>query len=218
MQAPGPSSITTVSVAPPSRSGVSGEASSETDSLEAGEPGGRNGRRTAAILLSLVAIAGASFALVLVSQGNQGTVITTSRTPSTLPPGVSSRPATADFRPAAGEPPADILSALPVPAGSTATLLVNHDQGNGGYDRTVSYTTPVTYDTTVAFYRSALASSGWKVVSQVRTPGGEGWRILATKASSEGFFWETGVTVNSPVDPSAPSTHFTVRLYQVDDQ
>jgi hypothetical protein len=156
--------------------------------------------------------------LVVLSQGDQGTIISPGGTASTLPPGVSSRSSAADFHPRGGEPPSDILSSLLVPQGSTSTLLVNHDRGNGGYDRTVSYSTPLSYDRMVAYYRAALTSRHWKVVSEVRTPDGEGWRVLATKASSDGFFWETGVTVNRPVDPSNPLTHFSVRLYEIDSQ
>jgi hypothetical protein len=119
----------------------------------------------------------------------------------------------------AGEPPADIVGNLAVPAGSSVTHFVNIDQGQTQFDRTVYFTTSLSADQVVDLYRALLPRLGWRVIyvgAGTGQPGGGRTEVLGKKGSGDGFYWETGAVV-SPTT-SAGTTPFSVELFELPDE
>jgi hypothetical protein len=115
----------------------------------------------------------------------------------------------------AGEPPADILGNLAVPAASPITHTLNIDQSAGQFDRTVSFTSGLSSDQMVDVYRTLLPRLGWRVIYVGPQRGGLGTEVLAKKGSGDGFYWEVGA-VASPTT-SAGTTPFSLRLLELPD-
>jgi hypothetical protein len=138
------------------------------------------------------------------------------------PAALAPRPASPDFAPvrANGEPPEDVLNALVVPTGSTATGTTNYDRGSGPYDRGVNFSAPASYDQLLNFFRFELAANQWSTRTEAPARGGPGRQILARHKSNDGFYWQVGVTVRgAPAQPpgqppSATSNQFDMRLLQ----
>ncbi len=139
----------------------------------------------------------------------------------TIPDGTVVRlvPATTALRTivSAGQPPADILGNMAVPAGSTVSGTINSDQGSGQFDRTVTFHTGLTTDQVVQTYRTVLPKLGWQVIYNGPGSGkaSSGTEVLGKHASGDGFYWEVGVVV-SPTT-SAGVTPYSVELFQLPD-
>jgi hypothetical protein len=116
-----------------------------------------------------------------------------------------------------GQPPADILGNLAVPAGSTVRSTVDSDQNTGQFDRTVSFTSgtlapPQLVDT----FHNLLPKLGWQVIYVgAGTRGESGTEVLGKRGSGDGFYWEVGVVV-SPTT-AAGITPYSVELFQLPD-
>lgn len=129
-------------------------------------------------------------------------------------------PATVALRPIVGrgEPPADIIGSLAVPSASQRTGVVDIDQGQGQFDRTVSFTTRLSSDQVVEAYRVLLPRLGWRVIyagpgsNRLGEPGTE---VLAKRGSGDGFYWEVGL-VASPTTPDG-STPFSIEVFELPD-
>lgn len=118
----------------------------------------------------------------------------------------------------ASEPPADIIGNLAVPSGSPVTHVVNIDQGQGQFDRTVAFTTQLSSDQVVTLYRTLLPRLGWRVIYAgpgSGRVGGQGTEVLGKLGSGDGFYWEVGV-VASPTT-STGTTPFSVELFELAD-
>jgi hypothetical protein len=116
------------------------------------------------------------------------------------------------------EPPADIIGNVAVPAGSPVTHVVNTDQGQGQFDRAVSFTTQLSSDQVVDLYRTLLPRLGWRVLYAgpgAGRFGGQGTEVLAKLGSGDGFYWEVGAVV-SPTT-SAGTTPFSIELFEQPD-
>ncbi len=116
-----------------------------------------------------------------------------------------------------GEPPADIIGNLAVPAGSSVTGTVDSDQSGGTYDRTVSMTRS-TLDSTqlVGAFRSIFHAYGWQVIYVgAGARGGPGTEVLAKRGSGDGYYWEAGVVVSPST--AAGVTPFSLELFQTSD-
>jgi len=120
-----------------------------------------------------------------------------------------------------GEPPADILDAVALPKGTTVTTGSATNNGIGLYDRSLSFSLPVSEQAVITFFRVELKALKWQIVSQGPPPGGTpGYRIVGQHPSSDGYEWEIGVTVAPTTFGSASSattdtTSYTVRLFAV---
>lgn len=145
----------------------------------------------------------------------------TTRRTITLPDGsvVPLVPATTAMKSivSGGQPPADIIRALAVPADSPVTRTVNNAQGAGQFDSTVSFTSGLTTDEVASLYRTLLPTLGWQVIfhgagASVQAQDTE---VLAKKASTDSFYWEVGVVV-SPTT-TAGTTPFSIEVFQVSD-
>jgi hypothetical protein len=116
----------------------------------------------------------------------------------------------------AGDPPADILAALAIPAGTKTTGSLNTDQGTTQFDRTVDFASTLPSFRVENFYQVVFKKLGWKLLADGPDSYQAGsTQILAQKGSSDGFYWEAGVVV-SPTT-SAGVTPFTLRLFEVAD-
>lgn len=115
-----------------------------------------------------------------------------------------------------GNPPADILAALAVPAGARTTGSLNTDQGTTQFDRTVDFTSTLPAFRVQDFYQVVFKQLGWKLMANGPDANQAGsTQLLAKRGSNDGFYWEAGVVV-SPTT-SAGVTPFTLRLFQVAD-
>ncbi len=118
----------------------------------------------------------------------------------------------------AGEPPADILNALAVPAHATVSRTVNIDQGAGQFDRTVEFRSGnLASGQVVDVYRTLLPKLGWKViyVGSGAAHQAQGTEVLAKRGSGDSFYWEVGVVV-SPTT-STGTTPFSVEVLELPD-
>lgn len=164
-------------------------------------------------------------AVLIVVVGLVASAFTSGSTPGltvhqiTIPDGtvVHLTPATEALKSIVGEgqPPADILGPLAVPAGSTVTGTVNIDQNAGQFDRTVDFTTGLSADQVVSLFHTLLPKLGWHVTSVGPSDSGQGTEVLAQKGSGDSFYWEVGI-VASPTT-SAGTTPFTVELFEQPD-
>src|SRR5665213_356609 len=115
------------------------------------------------------------------------------------------------------EPPSDIIGNLGIPRESTVHAVVNSDQHAAQFDRTVDLTSRLAQPQVIEAYRRMLATAGWKVIYQGLAPQGVAGatEVLATRGSSDGFYWETGVVV-SPTTPLG-STPYSVEVFETPD-
>jgi hypothetical protein len=138
---------------------------------------------------------------------------------SAPPPSLGPQPAAPFFAPvmANGQPPTDVMDALAVPTGASATSTSNFDRGGGPYDRGVSFRAPASVDQLLNFFRFELAANHWSNRTEAPARGGPGTQVLARHKSNDGFYWEVGVTVRqSPWQPSSAisANQFDIRLLQ----
>jgi len=164
----------------------------------------------------LIVVAG-----VVASALDSGGTPTLSVAKVTIPGGtvVHLTPATSAMRSivSAGEPPADILGNLAVPAGSTVTRTINADQGATQFDRTVVLRTGLPSDQVAALYHALLPRLGWALLDRGSPSSGAtpGTVILYKKGSGDGYYWEVGATV-SPTT-AAGTTTFSLELFELPD-
>jgi hypothetical protein len=173
------------------------------------------------------ALAVLGLAVLIVVAGVVGSAIGSGSAPRladrtvTIPDGtiVHLMPAQQALRPivTAGEPPADILGALAVPAGSTVTGTVDTDQNATQFDRTVVFRTGLASGQVVDVYRTLLPKLGWQVtyVGPGYSRQAAGTEVLAKKGSGDSFYWEAGVVV-SPTT-SAGTTRFSLEVFELPD-
>ncbi|HXA33398.1 MAG TPA: hypothetical protein VNV87_14170 [Acidimicrobiales bacterium] len=168
------------------------------------------------LVIALVIVIGGITASALTS----GTLTTLKVQSVTLSDGtvVHLEPGTQALKPIAGngEPPADILAAVAVPAGATTTGSLNSDQNTTQFDRTVNFTSTLPAFRVHDFYQALFKQLGWKLIGNgPDTYQAGSTQLLAEKGSNDGFYWEAGVVV-SPTT-SAGVTPFTLRLFEVAD-
>jgi hypothetical protein len=110
----------------------------------------------------------------------------------------------------AGNPPANIATALLVPVGTVASGEPLHANGGAGdYDCRQALTTSASAARLLGFYSAQLTTRGWDLFSHGSSSGTD--QLLFQKAGSDTFYWVVGVTV---VHSSAHSTSWTYRIYQ----
>jgi len=188
------------------------------------DPANRTYQRMSVLVPALVVLGIAVFIAV---GGTVASALATSGSPTLalasvrIPDGtvVQLTPATTALKPIIGsEPPADILAALAVPAGSTERSFVDTDQNLAQYDRSISFTSGLSSDQLVSFYQTLLPKLGWKVTATAAdTAEAAGTiEVLATKGSDDGFYWEVGAVVQP--SSSAGVTGFTVNLFEQPDE
>jgi len=116
-----------------------------------------------------------------------------------------------------GQPPADIIGNMVVPAGSPVVRTLDTDQNATQFDRTVFFTSGLSADEVIDVYRTVLPQMGWKIIyhGDGAQPGSQSTQVLAKRGSGDGFYWEVGAVV-SPTT-SAGVTPFSIRVFELTD-
>lgn len=156
--------------------------------------------------------------LTLVVFGLMNMIGSTSTTPTTEPTilGGLHLGTTTAFDPwiATGALPADVTSALLVPAATRVLGAVSTGGGGTGqFDREDRFVVAAPRARLLGFYEANLVARGWSVISTSGTAHGSA-EVLFQKAGSDGVYWEAGVIARAS-PPS--STAYTFRLFQVSD-
>ncbi len=116
---------------------------------------------------------------------------------------------------AGGEPPADILGSIAVPAGSVHLLTADTGRLTSHYDQTITFTSRLSASEIASFFRVVLRHYGWQIA--FTGPGSDqgitGTEVLGKKGSSDGYYWELGAIV-SPTAPTG-TTPFALVLFEV---
>jgi hypothetical protein len=218
--------MTTPAQAPPDRPDASSDALTDAPSQEEDlsvDPENRSYQRMSLRGPAIIVVGIAAFILVggilatILTSGASNPVL--SLTSIRIPDGtvVKLTPATTALKPIiSSEPPADILSALAVPVGCVTRGSINTDQGLTQYDRSVSFTTGLSSDQVVDFYRTLLPRLGWTVIYQGQgtAQGVSGTEVLARRGSGDGYYWEVGAIV--PPASASGVTPFTLVVLEQD--
>ena len=143
-------------------------------------------------------------------------------------PGVPFRaiPAAADLRhvEGSGEPPADVVKALTVPANSHYVGSDDEDGGAGQFDRSVTFSVPAPSGTVESFYTKELRGSRWSMEFSGKAAGH--LELIAQRNGSDGYQWRVAVviaSVNPALTPALAGSDQTstssvvMTLYQVED-
>lgn len=186
-------------------------------------------RGPALVVVGIVAVvAGGGFALAAAGGGPGSQSLP--RTASHLR-GVrlAAVPAQAVLRPVVrgGEPPNDIAGAIVVPAGTRRTGTACGTPVSL-YDCSVTLATPARPSQVIAFYRAELRHAGWRILAVDATVGaGNGTAIYAQKGSSDGFYWDVEVRIDSATpsitpalsggSQSAPTSAVSLRVFERND-
>ena len=130
--------------------------------------------------------------------------------------------ATAALRPIErpGTPPADVLHAIVLPAGSTAVSSKPWD-GSTQYSAKMAFHLDTSQAAVVSFYRAELRARGWSISSVGAAAGKKhATEVLAQRASTDGWYWEIGVVVSPTTFTSASAgdrTRFSLDLFEEPD-
>ena len=92
--------------------------------------------------------------------------------------------------------PANIYDASVVPSNSTFYQLENLDQGNGQFDRSVSYLSPLSSKQINAFAVSFANHFGWKVMTVTHSKGEDSYYLQ--KSGQDGNVWEMLFRISPP--------------------
>lgn len=125
-----------------------------------------------------------------------------------------------------GEPPADVVAAVAVPAGATRVSSSSPGAGVDQYDERVTLSVRATEGAVYAFYRAEMAAAGWKISDAGPAPDHRQLEVLGRRAASDGWYWEMGAVVSPTTFAAGPggpgtgagTTKVTIRLYQVSDE
>ena len=110
----------------------------------------------------------------------------------------------------AGNPPADIASALLVPVSTQATAATLHPNGGAGdYDCLRTLVTHASSGELLGYYSAQLEARGWSLFSHGSSNGSP--QLLFQKAGSDTFYWIVGITVSAH---SGATSYWTFRIYQ----
>jgi hypothetical protein len=172
-----------------------------------------------------------ALAVVIVVAFSVGAVLTrTAAPPARLPHGPRTVPGSALRAVAAkpqlsviehdGEPPANVLNAIALPAGSARGSWSNPGLGST-FDEEVSFSVDASEAAVLGFYKTELKRLGWRVVSSGAATRQPGSQVVAQIAGDDGFYWQLGVVVSPSTFTGSGTTdvtRFTLQLLQVQDQ
>lgn len=144
--------------------------------------------------------------------------------PSTKPPSKaqSTRIATLSKMVRLGQPPDDILEAVPLPPGAKVLSTQNVSRGIGLYSEKAQIVTSLATQEILPFYNAQLMKNGWSILSKdASVPNQPGMiATLAKHPSSDGYYWEIGVIApNASAGASSGSSStgsvFTLSLSEI---
>ncbi|MGH8989255.1 MAG: hypothetical protein ACRDXC_11810 [Acidimicrobiales bacterium] len=166
-------------------------------------------------------------ALLIVLVFAVGAALTHNATPKAPKPallrgtGLVAEPAAATLHPIRilTTPPADILDALVLPQGAR-TVSATPWKGSTQYSGSMSFRLGATQATLVRFFHAELHAHGWSITDVGPAHDAPGaTEVLGQHASTDGWFWETGVVVfpTSFGRSGTQTTRFRLELYEVPD-
>jgi hypothetical protein len=162
--------------------------------------------------MTVLVIAVATLAVFIVINAVAGTSVT--QTPTTLPVVVGGL-GTAPGDELAGcrqpaNPPADIATALRVPATSVVTARATvSNAGAGDFTCAATLRTAASPGRVLGYYRAQLEVLGWALFSTAPSHGHS--QMLFQKAGADTFYWVVGVTIERA---GPASTSWTYTVYQ----
>lgn len=178
--------------------------------------------------LALAIVVGFSVFAVLTT-GDQRAGIPTAPSSRAVVPGTGLRAtsAAAGLRPieSPGQPPANIVGSVVLPAGAVRYAVADNSSNADQYDQQVTFTLRgATQGALFAFFHHEMQRYGWSIFS-TGPAAHEGEEVLAQKAGDDGWYWEMGAVVEPTTFASsaagrgtgAETTRFTIRLFQVPD-
>jgi hypothetical protein len=122
-----------------------------------------------------------------------------------------------------GQPPGNIVNSVAIPVGATSVSHSNNTASEqGDYSAQITLTADDSQAALVNFYSKDMKKQGWDINSTGPADHHPGAiEVLATKAGSDGFYWEMGATVSATTfganAPAAGATSFTIELFQQPD-
>lgn len=152
-----------------------------------------------------------------------------SRGPKTIVPGsdIFAQPAkeVLSHISSGGEPPANVVASLAVPAGSSYLGRKEFDRGVDQFDRQVEVSVDAPAAQVRTFYLKLLSEQEW-TTSRAGSDGGR-YDILATRSGDDGYQWEVGLLIDGVDTGVAPAlagggaspvrTTVTIELQQLPD-
>jgi hypothetical protein len=127
---------------------------------------------------------------------------------------------------AGGEPPANIVSSLAVPAGSRYLSRRSESRGLSQFDSSIEIMVPASEAEVKSFFVRLLSDEHW-VTNSITAPAPGKSEVIAVRSGTDGYQWRVGIVsegLGSLVAPalggggSSPArTRVTIRLYQVED-
>ncbi|MDA8269556.1 MAG: hypothetical protein M0013_14520 [Actinomycetota bacterium] len=115
-----------------------------------------------------------------------------------------------------GQPPADIVDALALPAGSTVVPGSIHDHGVETYDRSLGLRVDASQADVITFFRAELRADGWQQISTAPSRTAAGVEILGQHGSIDGNLWEIGVVVSPSQFATAATATTDITPYSVE--
>jgi hypothetical protein len=116
-----------------------------------------------------------------------------------------------------GQPPANVLDALALPAGSRVVAGSATNRGVENYDRILRFTVSASQEDVVRFFHAELKANGWQDVSVGTPERGPGTEVLGQHGGSDGNTWELGIIVDPTTFATSSAitgtTPFSVELY-----
>jgi hypothetical protein len=125
-----------------------------------------------------------------------------------------------------GEPPADIVRQLSVPAASKYVSSLSSSVGLSQFSSSVTFTSPDPSKQVIAFYRAELPAGHWSMQFDGKASGH--LELIAQKNGSDGYQWRVAVVVSTVtaglISPALAGSDATstsqvvMSLYQVEDE
>lgn len=170
-----------------------------------------------AVVILLVFSLGA--ALTHTANGQPKIPDTASKVPGSSLLAINARAALAPIE-TAGQPPANVLDAIPLPKGARPGSSSNPGEGST-YDQEINFTLDASEEAVLVFYRQEFHALGWKTVTRGAADHQPGQQIVGQLAGDDGFYWQLGVIVAPSTFGASGTgdvTRFTLRVLQVQDQ
>lgn len=98
-----------------------------------------------------------------------------------------------------GQPPADIVAALSVPATSSVTSHLDKDAGVAQFDRSITLAVPAPPAQVLSFFEAEMSHHHWSLLDKVSDGSTE--KLFYQRGASDGYNWQVGLTL-SPTSPS----------------
>jgi len=119
-----------------------------------------------------------------------------------------------------GQPPANVLAAITLPAGAVRGAVTNPGQGSA-FDQQVQFSVKASQEAVLVFYKAELRALGWRTVTSGAAPHQSGQQVVGQIAGDDGFYWQLGVVVSPSTFTASGTTDvtgFALRLIQVGDE